>query len=333
MISMKKKLFAHKNSLHIKKRKALFYSLITLVLLAPVILFITYYTQTSSTESKAVVTKTVGKEIANFVDSTAVDFENALQISGKSSVVALVSQVVSNGVPVDDAQAALSSLALNASYQGVYYSVLENTSLDRWQQKVESEGNAFGLNVSITVLSANVTQLDSFNLLYTSSASVNASFPSYDIKLFKYYNTSTIVSILGVEDPLYALRTNGLLERSLVPAPFYPASVTDIDAAVDDEYYFPNADAPSFLDRLENKTILSAKYANPNAVVGLESFVNLFDLSSQGLSIALNKSVVDHYYFNETQPQGTRLIGSTYAWLYLDQQHAGTYGVSGQLGS
>ncbi len=317
-------------SAYCKKRKSIFYSLITLVLLAPVILFITYYTQTSSAESKAVVTKTVGKELANFVDSTSVDFENALQISGKSAVVALVSQVVSNGVPVDDAQAALSSLALNSSYQGVYYSVLENTSLDRWQQKVESEGNAFGLNVSINVLTANVTHLDSFNLLFTASASVNASFSAYDIKLFKNYNTSTIVSILGVEDPLYALRTNGLLERSLVSAPF-PHSVSEVDNAVASEYYFPNADAPSFLDRLENKTILSAKYANPNAVVGLETLVNLFDLSSQGLTVALNKSVVDHYYFNETQPQGYQLTGSTYAWLYLDAQHAGTYGVSAQL--
>ncbi len=62
--------------------------------------------------------------------------------------------------------------------------------------------------------------------------------------------------------------------------------------------YFPSLTGGSFLDRLEGKLTVQAKYSSqtPN-IIGIESFVNKNILSSLGILVSA-KSNIDHIYFS-----------------------------------
>jgi hypothetical protein len=309
--------------------RGVFYSLMTLLLLAPLILLAVYYAQAWPQSTERLVSRSVGFSVENFVNSVAEDFPRAVEISGRSAAAAAVNHVVSNGAAVDDAEEKIAELANNGSYYGAPSYLMSNNSLLAWTRRLEAKAPAFGLNATVVITNYSVVPFDAFHVLFNATISVNASNVNYEVNFSRFYSAYKIVSIEGFEDALYALNTRGLGHRSINANTSRVYGAEALDAAASNASYVPSSHAPCFFDRLEGRKTLSAKYAaqsrfNP----GIESFVNTLDLSQQGMDVQSNASVIDHYYFDLPQQLGSAVNGSGFAWLKLDAEHAVVYGVT-----
>jgi len=89
-------------------------------------------------------------------------------------------------------------------------------------------------------------------------------------------------------------------------------------------YYHNSSDGASFLDRLEGKTTLSPKYK-----YGLETFVNLPELTASGIVVDVGASCIDHQYWGNVT--GGRVRNSNYNsvfdWFKMDKRYATIYGI------
>ncbi|PIO06044.1 hypothetical protein COT29_02875 [Candidatus Micrarchaeota archaeon CG08_land_8_20_14_0_20_59_11] len=308
------------------KRRAIFYSLMALALLAPIAAFALYSAIHAQGGGAAVVTTVVGRETSNFAESVELDFPRALSIAGKTSLTAGVNHVVSSGEAMDDAQLRLRELAWNATYYGVPSVLMSNNSISDWTARLQTKGLAYGLNVSAVVTDVSIVPYDSFHVLFSANMSLKARSEAYSLNLTRSLYAQALVSIEGVEDPLYPLNTNGLVGRVLRANTTAVYGVEALDSFFADRRYVPSADGASFMDRLEGRAVLSPRYSSSRAT-GLESLVDLSQLLGQGIIIKENSTVADYYYFNTTTPAGYGVNGSAYPLLLLDNASASVFGV------
>ena len=132
----------------------------------------------------------------------------------------------------------------------------------------------------------------------------------------------------GLEDPLYMLSTNGFVKRTIQKANLTVYGSWAVDQTITSERYMATDDGPSFLDRMEGRTTNQEKYSGMSPeVIGLESFVNLQQISQVGIPVRENQSNIDHQYFNESTFTGCMVLNTSYPWFKLDSFHNATYGV------
>ncbi|MEM0475446.1 MAG: hypothetical protein QW343_01500 [Candidatus Norongarragalinales archaeon] len=312
-----------------RAKRGVFYSLMTLLLLAPIVLLAFYYSQAWPQSTQRIVSRSVGFSAQNFAESIAADFPRAIEISGRSAAAAAVNHVVSSGSPVDDARLRVIELGRNGTFYGSPSFLMMNNSLESWVSRLALKGAAFGFNASVSILYYSAAAFDSFHLFFNASILVNASNTDYEITFSRIYYASKIISIEGLEDPLYALNTRGLAHRSITANSSRVYGVSALDAAALNASFVAASDGPCFFDRLENKKTLSASCAAQAASPpGLETLVNTQQLAQQGLEVDANASVIDHQYFSEPpHASGYAVNGSAFSWLKLDTAHAQLYGV------
>jgi hypothetical protein len=137
----------------------------------------------------------------------------------------------------------------------------------------------------------------------------------------------TKVSIIEFEDPIYIVYSLGRTTNVINKTPFdgnftfkdTKWNVSNLLAHVDLLFYTTNTDAPSFLMRLENDL-------GPSPY-GIESLVDLVRLNKQGLEINDESSIVDYYYWDESD-NGDYRINFTPSWFKLDAGHLSRYNVT-----
>ncbi|OIO28753.1 hypothetical protein COU39_00190 [Candidatus Micrarchaeota archaeon CG10_big_fil_rev_8_21_14_0_10_60_32] len=302
-------------------------------LLAPLALLALYYVQGAGIESRFLVSGVMGAELANYADSIRVDFPRALYVSGYGGTIACINHVIGSGAPADDAALRIEELAVNGTYMGEQSEIMggnsSNNTLSGWADRLQFKGRSYGLQVNVSIVDYNVTQLDYANLRFQAVLFVNALSPAYGAGFSRYYYSEAVVPLAGMEDPLLPLNSYGLAQRTLSFNSTPLLGTTAFDAAVAAGTCWASSDGPSFLDRLEGSTSTSTRYAGQSAnVIGFRTIVDLGYLIAQELPVTLNKTVVDSYYFNTTAPASRKVNGSAYWWAYLDDYTAGELGVT-----
>ena len=98
------------------------------------------------------------------------------------------------------------------------------------------------------------------------------------------------------------------------------SNIANLSMQSTNSYYLASTSAPSFLDRMQGMNA-------PN-LYGIESLVNLAELSSQSIQIK-DKSVVDYIYFSNSNPTACNVIPAGMpSWFKLDSDHLAAYQVS-----
>ncbi|MFH0971072.1 MAG: hypothetical protein V1835_00745 [Candidatus Micrarchaeota archaeon] len=312
-----------------RRHKGIIYSLITLILLMPLLFFLVSYLQTSGSRDELSNLKIRGIEISNFANSVSEDVPRILKITAKRALISAINEIDMNGTPLDDAQFRIVELMLNATLNGTNSTFMNGSSLEDWASRMEILGTKYGFSTNITFLYLNVSPYDSFSLEFQMVLFVNATDPDGMVSIMRTYNISYLHSIEGLEDPLYPLSTNGFVKRIVKRSQFNVDNVSNCDIAIANETYMSSNDGASFFDRMENKTVIQPKYSSlsPNTI-GLESFANVQRIAQVGVPVKVNQTVVDHLYFNGTAVDGCTVVGSSYSWFRLDLAHNATYNVS-----
>lgn len=318
-----------KNMLKLGKQKGIVYSLITFILILPILVFLTTYLETASSRDELASIKIRGIELSNFANSISQDVPRIFKITATRALISAVNEIDVNGTPMDDAQLRIRELMLNATIYGQNSTFMQGSSLNDWADRMVLQGRRYGLNTNITFIYLNVTPYDSFSLSFNILLAVNSSDSDHTVEIVKTYNQTYLLPLEGFEDLLYPLSTSGFVKRQIKRPTYSFTNLTNIDQAVLDESYTSSMVGASFLDRMENKTTIQAKYLGQSAnIIGLESIINLQKISLVGIPLRQNQSSVDYIYFNATTVNGCAVTNSSYYWLRLNDSDATRYGVS-----
>jgi hypothetical protein len=345
-------------------------------------------------------------------DSIIRDLGKILEIIVQRAMVVCFNNVSASGVPLSEANETLKELVLYGTMNGTEELLMENATFPYWVGKIEAAGALKGFNINIIPKTLWIKPYDSFNLIVVTEVEINIT-DQHDVAgLSRSIKIEKLVSIEGMEDPLYPLKTSGLMSNVIVESPFqgnytqvllvgnggngyvygetthdvfdfagkilvvYNASevsglsnakgvISETDILVpvtipyivnssalnlipaginvlldgsegkvwyienlkehtENSYYQPSTNGPSYLDRLEGKLQVQAKYSSQsNNVIGLESFVNKAKIPPE-LTVNLEKTNIDYLYFSDSFVEGDRVKGLSASFRIDDLSSLGS---------
>ncbi len=306
-------------------------------------------------------------ELNYFLNDMQNDLQRSAGIAGKRALTYAIISVSTNGTPINGSDKFLDELTVNGTISGQPLRYMENQSLKKWKEKVSSLGpeRQFITNLNDSLIQVDIVPHSPFDFW------VRVRIKNLEVKdKFGYcsFNGSlprnkkwiiSNVSIIGLEDPLYILKTHGYVSRTFYPDTNYTdhsnsnAIIFDIENKL---YNGGNPDAPSIFERLEgnlgdpvnserheyyidkayNAIIEEGTNVSKDKIsIGPESFVDVSELQSripsqlQPQIIKENQSVMDHVYFGPAYA-GKKLQNVTqeYSWFRIDSAHARFYNIS-----
>jgi hypothetical protein len=264
-------------------KKGIFFTLIAVSLLA-LVLFTYSVTYSYSLQEKSAIIETRVDTMNRFLQSVDADMENAVYISGYRAIVGLTDYVVSNGTYVQNTTAALVELFLNGTVGSYNSTFLVNNTFPDWVGKIGEKGAEIDVNLSVSVSSVDVYQESPWSVVFSVGSDITLSDPKSTANWSRQKSLFSEISIIGFEDPWYALHTNGVvlkrINQTLYDGNFTVGNDTsNIRDHVANTYYIAFNASPDFLMRFEN---------NHNAsTYGIESLVNkseVFDYCSSSTS-------------------------------------------------
>lgn len=275
--------------------KGIFYSIMIALFMIPILALIVFYSQV--TTSQNIATEIRADEMQYFSESIEEDLSRFIQINGKRALVAVIN-LTQNGTVLDNAPLRLAEIIENGTLYG-NQTFADQKNLTMWEKNISDIASRSGFDINLKIMSFNVTQNDSFSLLFSTLVYLNISDASADIGISKNLTAETSVSIENIIDPLYLNRTNGKIFKTIKRSPHMPFNKITVSSPdfvnltndIKNDFYQNSTDGPSFLDRLEGKL------TNHYQPYGLESFVNLQDLQSVGLPINSLLSDLDYQYW------------------------------------
>lgn len=295
--------------------------MIAILLIMPLVLIAISNINFNEAELDMAATRVSGEKLAAFTKSINDDMPRALEIMSKRALTEAVIRIENSGTPLADSSATLSELITNGTIEGQPTGT--NFTVTIWTTLLAQKGQQYGFDTKVNVIGTRFYSMDSEHIAAEVSISVNTSNSNAKMGLYRIYNTTVAVPIEGLDDPLYTLKTNGILKRTVSFPNLTVSGYAPFDSAVTNEFYMPSS-GPNFLDRMEGRLISSGKYG----AGGLETVVFLPDLQSNGLTVKNSQSVIDYLYFDSAVYSGQTVVNSTYTWLKIDPVHAAIYNLT-----
>jgi len=299
--------------------KGIVYSVIVMVILTPIIISSITYLGSVRTYGEEITVKIRGNEFSNFANSISYDLPRIVDITGKTAITAAVNYVDINGSGIDNSELRLKELVLQETIYSQKSPSMNTSPILTWINRTISKGRDYGFESNIRIESLEIRQYDSFNIAFDITLTVNITDRTGKMEINRRFNRTVLVSIEGFDDPLYTLETNGYIKRKIKRNNLTIYGISTADYAIQHRFYMACTDGPEFLDRLEGKFTPSEK--------GIETFVDLSDLSIVGIPVNTGESIIDHQYFDLVPDPGNIIAGSSYSWFKLDDEHRSLYGL------
>lgn len=337
------------------------FTLVTVIMSLLLVSLYSFYVESSESGIESLVNRVGTDELHYFIESLKNDFERAIEISGRKSAAYATGRIINSSLNLtgyvmhnctsfnysyysNDSQAAIAELMLCGTLEGNSLPGMENNTLPNWTGRIESQYSKY--NVEANVINLTMAMYNPWNFAVIAVVEIAA-----DNRVAYYRNNDTIVSlvsIIGLEDPLYYLRTG---EPDILPE-FQvcqnSGTVTGgiINGWIDSACYLASNntyEGPSFFDRLDGNSTLNSRYSSQSLQyfssneIGLESFADIYGFWRHDVPVDNSYSWVDYLYWNSTGGgccvDGTRDYTETYPDLNLsfriDQKHVDKYGIEG----
>lgn len=291
----------------------------TLIAVALVFLFFVSYEIYSFVHERQAV-KTRVKTMESFLFSTEQNLERQLYISGFRIIFLAESEILRTGKYISNFSQFFNEAVFNGTINNNSSAIMLGATIPEIINSIQMQAEKFNLNINFSAVKVYFGQEDPWNIVINFNATLNLTDESDLARWDKEERIKSYISIEGFEDPLYLVSTSSKVVRKINKTIYeFPSSnIADLSLHLENKYYANNSDAPSFLDRLQGINLAS------NA--GIESFVYLPDLSSQGINV-YEKSSVDHIYFSYDNPISSKIAGMP-DWFRLDSSHLAKYYVS-----
>ena len=308
----------------IRNKRGIFFTTLVIVMFSLFIITLTFYSQVQERE-------TIQKRVStlnNFVFSVEEDMPRQLKATGFRIIFLFEKRIAETGSYITNLNAVFSEMFFNGTLYGQTNpeigALMMGVTLPEIEDSLKEKARKINTEINLTNSTITVSQEDTWRVKVTLNSYVLIRDKSNLVSWNKVLNISAYIDIEDFEDPLYIINTNGIVTNKIKRTP-YKTFVQNNDASnlslhLQNSYYLNSTSAPSFLNRLEGIN-------SPNEN-GIESFVNLERLSSQGILIK-DKTLVDYIYFSANSPSACRVAPSGMpAWFKLDALHLPVYEVS-----
>ncbi|OYT26032.1 MAG: hypothetical protein B6U97_04540 [Candidatus Altiarchaeales archaeon ex4484_96] len=221
-------------------RKGVFFSLITIMLVIPLIYFITFHISYYEQRVDDVLGRTRCERLYYFVEDVKKDLKRAMVIFGRRAAIYAISEVVTSGNDLENyefncsnncalencndleyniigAEAAVVELMVCGTLYGETIPYMENHTFPLWMDKMEQAGEDMHFNMNLTLREINVIPRDAFSFATLSTLRIRI----WDESELCFYqgisdDVQSNTSILELEDPLYPLNTQGRVSRYII---------------------------------------------------------------------------------------------------------------------
>lgn len=301
-------------------KRGIFFTLLAIVIVSIFIISLTFFSGNLTRESS----QERVKSLDSFVLSVEEDLPRQIFTNGYRTIFLLEDRIIDSGSYQTNLQNVFQESFFNGTIYGVSEELLEETTFSDLQETLRERGSRVNANLSLSNAALRVDQIDPWNVRFNLTLNLYV----YDIAELASWNRSveiiSLVPIQSFSDPIYLVNTNGLVANKFVKTPYATfvsgSDYSNLISHLENSYYISSSSAPSFLNRLQGN--FSAD------VNGVESLVDLTDLTEQGISVS-QKSVVDYVYFSASNPSSCIVSGSGLpSWFRIDNAHFGIYSVS-----
>jgi len=306
----------------IKNKKAQVFTIIGILIVS--LMFVSF--EIFSLLHKRDVVKTRISTMDNFLYSLEQNLEREMYISGFRIIFLAESEITSTGKYID-VNDFFNEAFFNGTVNGQHKELLDGATYENITTSLSEKAQKINVEVILTNSTINISQDNPWFIKFT----ITSNFTMHDKEDLASWNKQQIISasipISDFEDPIYTVNTFARISRKINQTTYEGnygngVVVTNLTKHVSNNNYASNPNAPNFLKRLEGD--LSAN------INGIESFVNLPELSAQGVPVDSSKSVIDYIYFSASNPSNWKITGMP-AWVRIDNQsaHLTKYNVTG----
>lgn len=198
--------------------RAQFYSITAILIAIPIVLFVSFY-MLSQTRGPDIYERIVSDQVHQLGRSLEKDFDKALVTSCKRSMIAAGDRVVLNGTPLDNSILRIEELMEYGTLYGSEVIIMFNNTLGNWTERISSVPTNFEVNVGYSDLG--VSTYNYRNIMISADLNVSVR-DDLNIARIEKGNIKyeTLVSLTNMEDPIFPLKTNGVLTRIIKFSPF-----------------------------------------------------------------------------------------------------------------
>jgi hypothetical protein len=190
--------------------KGLFYSVMMALFIVPILALIIFYSETGV---QNVDINIRANELQYFSESVEKDLARFLEINGKRALISAVSEVIVNGIGLDNAQLRLAEMIENGTLYGNPAPLVDEKNLGNWKQNISDIASNLGFSIEFKDVEINIVQNDSFNVLFNTTIYINISDATAKMGVAKNITAPVYVSIEDIEDPIFPLKTYGRVFR------------------------------------------------------------------------------------------------------------------------
>lgn len=247
----------------------------------------------SATESRV-------KTMEGFLKDVERDSERAAHIAGFRSLIAMEQKVATSGVPLSNPAQVFRESFVNGTINGTVYQIMDNSTFNQYLSRVQDTAAAQGIICNMSVINITLWQTDAWHLRVNYTLDIQLS----DVRHVASWRTNRTfigqVPIADIRDPLFSMNTYGRVQRTIRPddgVVFVNTTGNRNDTSglvhhYNDSLYIAAGRGPSILMRFANDS--------SDSIYGIESLVDVEELTAQGIVVDNRASVVDYLYFNKT---------------------------------
>lgn len=216
----------------IGSKKGFFLTIATILMILPLIFLISYYTGISETGREDAMGKMRCDELHYFVEDVRKDMERSVTIFGRRAAIYALNYIVETGKPLKNytftctpgcdvdcgkfsfdgngSEAAIAELVLCGTLFGENVTYMTNHTIPEWTRRIEEHAIEMHFVANLSVAELRVVPIDAWHFALIVDYKVKAN----DEGGMCFYTESIMramssTSILGLEDPLYILQTEG----------------------------------------------------------------------------------------------------------------------------
>lgn len=194
--------------------KGQFYSIIAILIAIPIFLFTVNYLTYSEKLSEIVSDRVISDQLKQLVFSIELDTEKAMKISGRRSLLAITNYVINSGEPVTDAVKNMTTLLMSGTINDSESFLLLNNTMPNWNQRITSKPVNF--NVLLEYDNISIETTDAFSIRIGMDMNITATDKLDKVKIEKFDRRKFVsISIVGLEDPIFPLNTQGFIRRMI----------------------------------------------------------------------------------------------------------------------
>jgi hypothetical protein len=299
----------------------------SLVLAVIVLVFLTGIEPTYQDDTDLVRSRVLAMD--DFVTNLENDINRATYIASFRALLSLEDVVASQGQFLNDTEMYFVEAFVNGTIQGSPAVLMNASTFSDYLLSVNDLGSDLGFFIDLQVRNVSLSHSDPWHI----AVAIDLDIYLEDALNVATWNTTerfiTQVPIYDLRDPLYSSFTNNRVLNTIRPYPAIPLVNASNDTAqlvafLNDSYYVASEFAPTFLQRFENNMTPS-----PN---GIESVVNIAEISAQEIAVYPSRVKIDFMYFNDISDSdvicGLENVPSPWS-IILPDSRISPYGLTG----